>query len=264
MNLSIIIPSYKDPLLHRTVDCLLDNATGDIEVVVVIDGYDLDVPVRNDPRVSTIQLVHNMGMREAINIGVAASSGKYIMRTDEHCDFGFGYDEILTENIEDNWIVTPRRYKLNPETWERFGDPVDYQKMIIGRAVFGKTKGAKKFHASDWPRRTREREGFAVDETMAMQGSCWVMSRKHWDDVIVELQTDGYGTLYQDSTEIIFKTWRAGGKLMLNKATWYAHKAREFKRTHNYPRDKANASFTYALEVWGDYFRDVIKPRWSA
>jgi hypothetical protein len=32
---------------------------------------------------------------------------------------------------------------------------------------------------------------------------------------------------------MVFKTWKAGGKLMLNKNTWHAHKHRSFARTHN-------------------------------
>ena len=36
--LSIIIPSYKDPLLQRTIDDILENAQGDIEIIAVLDG----------------------------------------------------------------------------------------------------------------------------------------------------------------------------------------------------------------------------------
>lgn len=261
--LSVIIPSYKDPLLHRTVESLLSNACGEIEIIPVIDGYTLEQPLVNDPRVNPVILVENVGMRGAINIGVGLANGEYIMRTDEHCMFGPGYDVILTEDIEPNWIVTPRRYKLNPETWERFGEPIDYEKLIIGTSVIGKRKGCKKFHAARWDKKTKERVHVMVDENMGMQGSCWVMPRQWWRDVIIELESEGYGTHYQDSTEMLFKTWQAGGKLMLNKNTWYAHKAKEFPRTHHYPRTEAEKSFKYALERWGDYYRNLLRPDYS-
>ena len=48
--LSIVIPSYKDPLLHKTVDSLLENAVGDIEIIVTLDGYWPDVPLKNNDR----------------------------------------------------------------------------------------------------------------------------------------------------------------------------------------------------------------------
>ena len=92
--ISVVIPSYKDPYLHKTIDSLLDNAEGIIEVIVVIDGYKLEKPLRTDPRIVKINLKENKGMREAINAGVRIARGEYIMRTDEHCKFGKGYDRI--------------------------------------------------------------------------------------------------------------------------------------------------------------------------
>ena len=259
--LSVIIPSYKDPLLHKTIDSLLDNAESLIEIIAVIDGYELKKSLRKDPRVIRLALKENKGMRRAINAGVQLSRGEYIMRTDEHCKFGKGYDRILTEIIKDNWIVTPRRYKLNPEIWKCFGEPIDHEKLIIGRRMFGKRKGGQKFHAANWPERSLKRADIMIDEKTAMQGSCWIMPRTWWDTVIKELQSEGYGTHYQDSTEITFKTWQAGGKLMLNKNTWYAHKAKEFPRTHHYPIEKADACFKYALEQWREYYDENIRPK---
>ena len=93
------------------------------------------------------------------------------------------------------------------------------------------------------------------------------MKRSWWDKVIVELQTEGYGPLIQDSTEMIFKTWKAGGKMMLNKNTWHAHRHRKFGRAHNNgtKENPANndAGYQYAIDVWGGYYNDVIKPKWK-
>jgi CRISPR system Cascade subunit CasB len=107
--LSVIIPSYKDPLLHKTIESLLNNATGDVEIIPILDGYWPDKPIINDPRVRYLHLGQNRGMRRAINAGIAVSTGEFLMRTDEHCAFGKGYDVILTKDCEPNWIVTPRR-----------------------------------------------------------------------------------------------------------------------------------------------------------
>lgn len=255
--LSIIIPSYKDPLLQRTVDSLLEQAEGEIEIVIVLDGYWPTEYNWSDPRIKIVHLGETRGMREAINAGVKVSTGKYIMRTDEHCMFGPGYDRILTENIEDNWIVTPRRFFLDTEKWEVMDiPPIDYEKLCIDRSRM-------KFAGIPWTTRTEERKDILIDETMAMQGSCWVMPRAWWDKVIVELQTEGYGTHYQDSVEMTMKTWQAGGKLMINKKTWHAHRHRDFPRTHHYPNALANSSFEYSLKVWGDYYEKVIKPLWK-
>jgi len=262
MKLSVIIPSYKDPLLHKTIDSLLENSElGDeLEIVAVLDGYVPVTPVKNDPHVRVLQLEKTRGMRGAINAGVAASKGEYIMRTDEHCIFGRGYDRILLENIEDNWIVTPRRYLLDVEKWEVMDiPPVDYGKLVIQKL----DETHRKFTANIWRSRTRERRKIMIDETMGMQGSCWIMKRSWWDKVIGKLQSEGYGTHYQDSVEMVFKTWQAGGKLMVNKNTWHAHKHRKFPRTHNYGGAEADACFVYSLSVWEDYYEKEIRPKWN-
>ncbi len=106
-----------------------------------------------------------------------------------------------------------------------------------------------------------EPNGKEIDESMAMQGSCWIMKRSWWDKVIKDLQTEGYGPLYQDSHEMVFKTWKAGGKLMVNKNTWHAHKHRDFKRTHNYGTAEAAPGWAYSLKLWEPYYNE-IKLKW--
>lgn len=255
--LSIIIPSYKDPLLHKTIDSLLENAEGDIEIIAVLDGYWPAQPLREDPRVHILHLGKTGGMRNAINAGVRLSKGKYIMRTDEHCIFGKGYDRILTETLEENWIVYPRRYYLDPVKWEVMDlPPNDYNKLIIDETY-------RKWSGLDWKSRSKERVDEPIGESMAMQGSCWVMHRSWWDKVIVALQTEGYGPLYGDSHEMVFKTWQAGGNLMVNKLTWHAHKHRDFPRTHNYGTAEATPGWVYSLNLWRDYYEKVIRPQWG-
>src|SRR3990167_1910584 len=104
--LSIIIPSYKDPLLRKTIFSLLENARGEIEIIAVLDGYWPEPStIVSDSRVKYVHLGKNVGMRRAINAGVDVSRGEYLMRVDEHQIFGDGYDTIVTEQMEDNWIV---------------------------------------------------------------------------------------------------------------------------------------------------------------
>jgi glycosyltransferase involved in cell wall biosynthesis len=259
--LSAIIPSYKDPLLHKTIDSILDNAVGEVEINVVLDGYWPEQMIRDDPRIRILHLNKNRGMRGAINAGVLMSTGDVLMRTDEHCSFAKGFDKAIIDNMEDNQIVTPRRYFLDPTTWRRMDmPPVDFCKLIIGG-------NPRKFSAEVWKERDEQMKDVMIGETMGMQGSCWFMKRTWWDKVIGELQTEGYGPLIQDSHEMIFKTWKAGGKMMLNKTTWHAHKHRRFPRTHDggSPENRANCNegYQYALDVWEDYYKNVICPLWK-
>jgi glycosyltransferase involved in cell wall biosynthesis len=258
--LSIIIPSYKDPLLHKTIDSLLENAQGEIEIIPVLDGYWPNEEIKKDERIKILHLGRNRGMRRAINAGVSIAQGEYIMRTDEHCAFGKGYDVFLTHDCQPNWIITPRRYYLDPVKWEVMDiPPVDFMKLKIVNV----SPGVRKFSGVDAPGNDNE----PIQESMAMQGSCWVMPRAWWDKVIGELQNEGYGPHYQDSHEMVFKTWKAGGKLMVDKKTWHAHKHRDFPRTHNNgtaenPSDN-KACWAYSLKVWEDYYNKEIKPKWG-
>lgn len=258
--LSVIIPSWQDPYLHNTIDSLLENAEGEIEIIPVLDGYWPVTPIKDDPRIKIVHLGKNRGMRGAINAGVAVAKGEWLMRADEHNMFAKGFDTALIKDCKPNWIVTPRRYFLDPVKWEKMDLPyVDYCKLVI--------QGGKKFTGANWASRTKRRKDIMIDETMAMQGSCWFMPHKWWDDIIVELDTENYGPLYQDSHEMVFKTWKAGGKLMLNKNTWHAHKHRSFARTHN-NGTKENPSnneacWAYSLSVWKDYYINEIKPKWK-
>ena len=258
--LSIVIPSYKDPLIHRTIDSLLENAQGEIEIIAVLDGYWPTTPIKNDERVRVLHLGKNRGMRRAINAGVAISRGEFLMRNDEHQVFGNGYDRILTESCQENWIVTPRRYFLDPIKWKVMDiPPIDFMKLKIVNV----SPGVRKFSGVDAP----GDDSKPIQESMAMQGSCWVMRKSWWDKVIGELQNDGYGPHYQDSHEMVFKTWKAGGKLMVNKNTWHAHKHRDFPRTHNNGTSENpsnnEACWAYSLKIWEDYYNKEVRPKWG-
>lgn len=263
IKVSAIIPSYKDPLLIKTIDSLLENSElGDqLEVIITLDGY-WPTEFRQDPRVRYIHLGRNVGMRRAINAAIRIARGEFLMRNDEHQTYGKGYDRIMAESCEPNWIMTPRRYCLDVVKWEVMDiPPVDYEKLKIQNVA----EGVRKFAGVPWDR--PDRKDIMIDETMAMQGSCWFMPHKWWNEVIGELQNDGYGPHYQDSHEMVFKTWKAGGKLMVNKNTWHAHKHRDFPRTHN-NGTKENPSnnescWKYSLEQWEEYYLNDIKPKWN-
>jgi hypothetical protein len=141
--------------------------------------------------------------------------------------------------------------------------PVDYEKLVIQN--YG--NGVRKFAGQRWKSRGVERKDRRIDGTMAMQGSVWIMKKSWWDKVIVELDTEHYGPLIQDSHEMVFRTWKAGGRLVVNKKTWFAHKHRSFSRTHNNgtKENPANCEkgYKYALEKWEDYYINEVKPKWG-
>jgi glycosyltransferase involved in cell wall biosynthesis len=261
IRLSVVLPSWKDPLLMKTIASLLENSElGDaLEIIAVFDGYWPEFPLINDPHVRYVHLGKNRGMRGAINAGVAVARGKFLMRSDEHCLFCKGFDKLMTDVCQPDWIMNAKRFFLDPVEWKVMDiPPVGHEKLVI--------QDGKKFAGQRWPSRDEETKDQPLSETMAMQGSVWVMPHEWWDKVIVELQTEGYGPLIQDSHEMIFKTWKAGGKMMLNTGAWYAHKHRSFSRTHNNGTSdnpaNCDSGYAYALSVWEPYYQQVIRPQW--
>lgn len=55
---SVVIPSYRDPLLNKTVESLLENCSGEIEIICVLDGYWAS-PIA-DPRVKVIHFKRSL------------------------------------------------------------------------------------------------------------------------------------------------------------------------------------------------------------
>jgi hypothetical protein len=161
-------------------------------------------------------------MRESINLGVDIARGEYIMKLDEHCVMDQGYDLKLKADCEDNWVVIPRRYRLDAPNWKVIEDgrpPIDYMFLDF---PFENGKFYRGLQGVEWRERYNKRIDIPIDDTMSWQGSCWFMKRKYWDK-IGPLDSELYGTFVHEAQEIGNKVWLGGGRLVVNKKTWYAH-----------------------------------------
>lgn len=225
-KVSAIVPSRNEQFLLPTVVDLLSKARGDVEVLVVLDGYWPNPPMPDDKRVKILHFGKALGMRHAINSAVHAATGDYLLKTDAHCMFDEGYDVKLQQDyLEDNWVLIPRRYPLDPEKWafEERKDhkyPIDYHYLCEpfekhGDAVIG-------LHGTFWRERREQRKDILIDEEMASQGSCWFTSRKYWN-YLGPLDESRYGCFWYENQEMSLKAWMSGGAQMVTKNTWYAH-----------------------------------------
>lgn len=216
--LSVVIPSRSDQFLQRTIDDLLQKTEGEIEIIVVLDGYWPNPLLKDDPRLVLIhqgEVHNNVGMRAGINTAVDVARGEYIMKIDEHCMVDQGFDVKLKADCEDDWVVIPRRYRLDAENWKLIEDgrlPVDYM-YIQNKDGY--------LHGAEWKR--PERADIMIDSTMSFQGSCWFMKKKFWEDAIGPMDDSNYGPFANEAQEIGNKAWLSGGFVKVNKKTWYAH-----------------------------------------
>lgn len=225
--ISCIIPSRSDQYLQKTVDDLFNKAEGEVEVVVVYDGRWANPILKDHPKLVQIHhgMIHdNYGMRESINIGVAASKGSHLLVIDEQCMVDQGYDVKLVKDCEPNWVVIPRRKRLEPETWTLISDgrpDIDYMYVEYPYVKpFDKTQG---LHGAEWRQRFYDRKDIMIDDTPTMQGSCYFMTREWWDKCIGRLDSTYYGTFTMEAQEVGLKTWFMGGRVVVNKNTFYAH-----------------------------------------
>lgn len=224
--LSVVIPSRQPEFLQKTIDDLLGKAEGEVEVIVCFDGIWPEVMLRDDPRVVIFhhgEVHDNVGMRGSISAGMRLARGDYVMKCDEHTMVDQGYDLKLAADCEDDWVVIPRRKRLDPENWRLIEDgrpPVDYMYVEYPYLKeFDKTQG---LHGAEWKR--PDRATIMIDDTPTMQGSCYFMKKSYWDRLFPNgMDDENYGTFTQEAQEVSNKAWLSGGRVIVNKYTWYAH-----------------------------------------
>jgi glycosyltransferase involved in cell wall biosynthesis len=250
-KVSIIIPARgeKQVNLNRTLNSIFDNATGEIEVIVGFDGTGiLEVGIGN---IKVINFPSTIGIKTNINAMAAMATGKYIYKSDAHCRFGKGFDEILKADMEEDWIVMPR-FKIIKDDWQvqmRDGQEEFYDYFYLC-CPFTDPRGFRFKAGGHWPERTKEHfvSHPTVDETPQIHGSGWFMTKDHYFELGGFPNIDPYGHA-QEPIWLALKNWLMGGKVMVNKKTWYAHLHQQGnKRGYTMDKEQENKSYKIAAE----------------
>ena len=231
-DLSIIIPSRKDPYLQQTINDILEKSKTDIEIIVMLDGYWPESLVGGD----NLRIVHNghpVGMRPLINAATRVANGKYLLKCDAHCCFAPGFDSALIAAAKDDTLLVPLRYDLDPDTWTK-REPIINQMYI--------TAPEKGFKGKVWDKQI---EGDVID-LMTFQGSCWFMPAALFEKIGGE--DEQYGTSGKEAQELGNKVWLSGGRVARHTGTWYAHHS--FKRSYSLPNSEREKSRDRAIDIW--------------
>jgi cephalosporin hydroxylase/glycosyltransferase involved in cell wall biosynthesis len=223
--LSVIIPSRNEQgYLEKTIESLLNNAEGEIEIIVVLDGW-LPNPRIEFPTDARRQLVwiHNpeaIGQRQAINQAARQAKGEFIMKLDAHCAVDKGFDVILARDCEYDMTMIPRMYNLNVVDWTpKLHKRTDY--MYIG-LVDGNLR-AQYYEGKDSDGNTLRQpdNDKMIDEVMCCMGPCFFMRKaRFWELGGCMEEHGGWG---QQGVEESCKAWTSGGRMIVNKNTWFAH-----------------------------------------
>src|SRR5687768_14491997 len=134
-KVSVLIPSLNETYLTPTLHECFANARGELEVIVVLQGgwpADWKELTEKYPNLHTIHYGEPMGLRTPINAAAASAISrgtKYLLKLDAHCKLDEGYDEKLKADIDRDWVVVPRRKRLDAVNWaiQDVGKPdIDY------------------------------------------------------------------------------------------------------------------------------------------
>ena len=267
MKTSIIIPSCNEVaktndgvnVLYKTVQDVYEKATGDFEVLVGFNGKEY-LNFRDYPNLRVVRLPENVGIKTMINLLVIMAKGEYVYKSDAHCSFGKGFNEILVNDMQKDYIMMPRFYVLNGKTW-KWQDERFYDYFYLS-CPFTDPRGFRFKAGGHWPERTKERltSHPNVDETPQIHGSGWMVNREYYLETLGGFPTkDPYGHA-QEPAWLALRTWLKGGKVMVNKKTWYAHMHQDNSvKGYHYTREQEKYSYDWTAKHWmGDKEPDLV------
>jgi glycosyltransferase involved in cell wall biosynthesis len=236
------VPSRQETYLPQTVTDLLAKAGGDVEVLVILDGYWANPPLPADKRIRILHRGTAQGLRAATNAAVQMSTGEYLLKCDAHTMWAPGYDiQLKADCHEDNWVLVPRRYALNAEQWAwdetNAKYPIDYHSLSTD------------LHGVPWVERRAIYAHRELDDEMSSQGSAWFMSRKCWDWLGPQ-DIAAYGPFYREFQEVGLKAWLSGGAVKVTKRTWYAHLRKKDGRGYSMDGLKHEEADAYCSWFW--------------
>lgn len=264
---SVILPSRNERFLVPTVQDVLAKARGEVEVIAVLDGYWPDPPLPEDSRLVVLHHGESKGMRTAINVAAQIARGQHLMKLDAHCSVSEGFDVTLAADCDVDWVVIPRRDRLDPLAWgrqETGKPPIDHHYLN-----WPGDKPDDPFcglHGSIWPARSRAMVDVRIDDEMTTQGSCWFTPREYFLRRFYPLDQANYGNITHEAQEITLKAWLSGGQVKVNKGAQYLHlhKGKTYGRGYPLGGSEHGRSTSYCTDYWmHDRCPEAVHPlRW--
>lgn len=288
-DLSVLISARNEEFLARTVEDVLNKRRGNTEVIVVADGYWPNPPVIDHPDVTLIHHEKAVGQRAGINDAARVSRAKFVMKLDAHCILDEGFDVKLMADCEYDWTVVPAMYNLHAFDWKCkkcgsrwYQGPTPEYCQNEDRSKNEKCNSKEFERVMVWKKREHKRSEFmtfdselhfqywgefkerpeakpSVAPLMSFLGACWFMHReRYWE---LEGLDERHGSWGQVGTEVACKAWLSGGKLMLNKNTWFAHLFRTQGGDFSFPYPQSGRQVDRAREHSKEMWRHNKWPK---
>jgi glycosyltransferase involved in cell wall biosynthesis len=232
--------------LQRTLDSIYQNATGEFEVIVGFDGEPYFNYLATKDNYKEIRFPSVVGIKTNLNALAAVATGKYLFKLDAHCSVGERIDEIMQEDISDDWIVMPR-FKIIKDDWSiqmRDGKEEFYDYFFM-HCPLTDSRGYRFKAAGHWPERTQERLDIPIDETPQIHGSGWFVNRDYFLNVLGGFPINNTREFHaQEPAWLALRNWLKGGKVMVNKKTYYAH-LHQNGNSRGYQQSKEDENMAY-------------------
>lgn len=277
MDLSILIPARNEMWLSRTVQDILENIEGDTEVIVIADGSWPDPPINDHPRVHLIYHPVSIGQRAATNEAARISQAKYLIKCDAHCAFDKGFDVKLMADMQDDWTMVPIMRNLHAFDWvcdncgdRRYQGPTPTScakcdnKTSFHRDVRWIAKNNPQSttycfdsephfqYFNDFKSRSEYKNNIPLTETMSLQGSFFMCTRKKYHEL--NLCDEAFGSWGSQGIEVAVKTWLSGGRVVCNHKTWYGHMFRTQGGDFGFPYELSGRQVQAAKKFARDLF----------
>lgn len=277
-DVSVVIPARNELWLRRTVEDVLRQALGDIEIIVIADGYDPGA-MPDDPRVRVLRNPRPIGQRASVNQGARLARGKFVMKLDAHCAVGPGFDMALAEDCGADVTLVPAMWNLHVFDWQcqdcqlrsyQGSQPVRcvlcggdrHEVVVVWRRRYRRCTTSwyfdRRLQFQYW--HSRHQYG-PVIETMSFLGACmFLRTERFWQ---LGGMDERHGSWGQFGTEWSCKTWLSGGRLLTSRKTWFAH----LFRTGNFCAN-GESSWPYEIsdhdiQAAREYSRDLwLHDRW--
>lgn len=285
-KLSICIPSRNEEFLSRTMQDVLEHTNPELtEIIVVLDGWLPEIPLKPNPRVTIIYNPVSIGQRAGVNQAVKLSQAKYVCKLDAHCAVDQDFDLKMIKAMEElgddttlipgmrnmhvfDWVCEDghRKYQGNSGACEICGKPTIKDIVWIPKKspftfTFRVDKTMHFQYFSELAKRPENIKGvLKLDgtydtnyrETFSIQGFCYMATREKYLEL--DLTSEDFNSWGQNGCEVAMKTWLSGGRVVANIYTWAAHmfrtKGGDFGFPYHNPQDKVNKNRELSRELF--------------
>ena len=258
-KLAILIPARNEKYLKRTLQDIFEHSTDDTEVIVGLDGYTEDLTDING-RVTVFRTQEPIGQRAMTNELARLTTAEYVMKIDAHVSFSHGFDTAMLKDAGEDITLVPVLLNLRPFHWVCKQGHMQQHSNKQPEQCFC---GEKEFTSVDsWkvvpkpicssfyldtnlifnycPIQSTE----LVNETMAIQGSGWLVSRKkYWE---LDLSGEEFGSWGQQGAEVSLKTWLSGGTVLCTKRAYMGH---WFRQSDEFPYQRDMKQVDHAIST---------------